>query len=113
MLDIVETLEEGVHMMVYADDIFVYVINSNEDLARRKLHDTLSRIHTWCHANKLSIEPTKCSAINFSRRKDPGTPPKLMGVEIPWRSHVKVLGIWFTRTLNFLTHILYLTLKAN
>ena len=71
MLDIVECLEAGIYMIVHADDILVYVIDQNEDCARKKLHDTLARINTWCQANELSIEPAKCTAINFTCSRDP------------------------------------------
>ena len=48
MLDVDEVLESGVFLIVYADDIFLYVIGDNEDLAYRKLPATLGRIHNWC-----------------------------------------------------------------
>ena len=95
MLDISETLEAGVHMIVYADDIVLYVIDPNEDCARRKIQNTLARISTWCHANELFIEPSKCYAVNFSRCRDPDEPLKLQSVNLPWQTHVKILGVWF------------------
>ena len=71
-------------MIIYADDLLVYVTDPNEDHARRKMLDTLARIRAWCLANELNIEPSKCQATNFSRRRDPGEPFKLICVEVPW-----------------------------
>ena len=103
MLDISETLEAGVHIITYADNIVLCVIDSNEDCSRWKIQNTLARISTWCQANKLFIEPTNCYVINFSRRCDPDEPLTLQGVELPWKTQIKIIGIiWFTRTLRFM-----------
>lgn len=104
MLGISDTLEEGVYIIIYADDIFVYVIHPDEARGRQKLRDTLARIQLWCSANELAISPSKCSAINFSRRRDPGPSFWLDGVEIPWSSSVKILGVWLSRNLCFGPH---------
>ena len=65
MLDVGEVLDSGVFLIVYADDILLYVIGDDEDLARRKLQAILGRIRIWCQSNCLNIEPAKCSTINF------------------------------------------------
>ena len=57
MLDAGEVLESGVFMIIYSDDIVLYAIGDNEDLARHKLQTTLFRVHIWCQSNCLSIEP--------------------------------------------------------
>ena len=90
----------------------MYVIDQNEDCARKKLHNTLARINTWCQANELSIEPSKCTAINFTRCRDPGAPVKMLGVEIPWSSPVRILGIWFSRSLCFSPHFNTVKVKS-
>ena len=113
MRDIDETLEEGVRMIVYADDILLYVTDPDEDRARRKIQDTLARIHTWCMANELTIEPSKCTAINFTRRRDPGDPLRLLGEELEWSSPIKILGVWFSRTLCFTPHFETIKIKAH
>ena len=99
-------------MTIYADDLLVHVINPNEDHARRKMLDTLARIRDCYLANELNIEPSKCQAINFSRHHDSGEPLKLIGVEIPWSSQVKILSIWFSRTLTFTPHFTATRLNA-
>ena len=45
MLDVGEVLDSGVFLIVYVDNIFLYVISDDEDLACRKLQATLGRIH--------------------------------------------------------------------
>ena len=52
----------------------------------------------------LAISPEKCSSINFSRCRDPRVPLTLAGFDIPWSPLVKILGIWFTRSLCFTPH---------
>ena len=44
MLDISETLEAELHMVVYADDIILYAIDPNKDCNRLKIKDFLVRI---------------------------------------------------------------------
>ena len=70
--DIVECLEIGIYMIVYVDNILLYITVQNEDCARKKLHDTLPRIYIWYQANEISIKPAKCIAINFTRCRNPG-----------------------------------------
>ena len=104
MLDISETHEAGVHLKVYVEDDVLYVIDPNKDCAGMKIQNTLACISTWCHANKLFIEPSKCYAIYFSHCRDPGEPLKLQSVDLSWQTHVKILGVWFLRTLRFTYH---------
>ena len=105
-IDISDALEAGVRLIVYADDIVVYVSDPDGSRAYKKLQDTLTRIQLWCRAHELTLEPTKCSAINFSRHRDPGIPFRLSGVEIPWSQSVKILGIWFSRSMSFTPHFI-------
>ena len=64
MWDIVETLEDGVYMIIYADDILLYVIDLDEDRARRKIQDTLARISQW-----LMNYPMNCPSLLQSVRQ--------------------------------------------
>ena len=43
-LDIAETQNTGVHMIIFADDLLIYVIDPNEDHVHRKMLDTMARI---------------------------------------------------------------------
>ena len=99
-------------MIVYADDIVLYAIDKEDMRAYQKMIGTLDKIKIWCQANDLSISPEKCSAINFSRRRDPGQQLHLAGVDIPWSTLVKILGIWITRTLCFTPHFQSIKVKS-
>ena len=112
MLDVDEVLESGVFLIVYADDIFLYVIGNNEDLDHRKLPATLGRIHNWCQWNCLTIEAAKCSAISFTRRREPRDPLKLLETDISWSPIVKILDVWFFHTFYFTPHIKNIKLEA-
>ena len=101
MVDIGEILEESVFMIVYADDIVVYATDKEDERACQKMIGTLDRIKIWCQDNDLSISQEKCSAINFSLRRDLEQQLQLTGVDIPWSPLVKILGIWITRILCF------------
>ena len=46
MMDIAETLEEGVFMIVYADDIVTYAIDKEDVCFRQKKINTLDKIKT-------------------------------------------------------------------
>lgn len=48
-----DVLEDCEHMIVCADDIFVYTVGPNEFRTRGEFNNILSRISCWCSANKL------------------------------------------------------------
>lgn len=68
--DLFETVDSGVHIMVYADDILLYVSPLYLVTAIMKMQDILNRIKSWCSHWKLELWPDKCAAIIFSRHKD-------------------------------------------
>ena len=47
MLDISDVLEAGVRLIVYADDIVVYVSDPDEAWAYKKLQDSLTRMQLY------------------------------------------------------------------
>ena len=62
MWDIVETLEDGVYMIIYADDILLYVIDLDEDRARRKFKTSSTASHG-------GAKPMNCASLLQSVRQ--------------------------------------------
>ena len=94
--DIFDAVDSGVRIIVYADDVILYVSDQHLDRARCKLQDILDRVYNWCRYWKLDIQPDKCAVISFSWSND--SPPftlKLRGVDLPWSDSLKILGVFF------------------
>ena len=73
--------------------------------ASNKLNNTLTCILDWCIAHEFSIESAKSEVINFSKCCDTVAPQHLYGLDIAWKSLLKILGICFTHSLFFMPHI--------
>ena len=99
----------GVEVQLYADDTVLYA--SGDDLRKVKcsLQANLNRLHKWCQANKLSINPSKTKMMVFGTRhtvkKVKNCHLMLGGKLIQKVSTFKYLGFVLDSTLNFKPHI--------
>lgn len=106
--DLFEVVDFGVQIIVYSDGILLYFSDFSLENVIAKLQEILHRINIWCSHWKLELRPDKCTAINFSRLKNP--PPqtiRLHGSDIPWQNTTKILGVPFSNNLSFNNHIYY------
>jgi hypothetical protein len=75
----------------------------------------LNRLKRYYEEWKIKINAQKCESIFFTRkRKDvylPGRCIKLDGVDIPWKSVVRYLGLIFDKNLTFGAHTNYVLAK--
>jgi len=75
----------GLNLMMYADDLQLYLTISSRDgqlTALSKLKMCIKDILVWCAMNKLSCNPSKTEVIHFSSRFSPNvspTPPLSVG----------------------------------
>lgn len=97
----------------YADDLKIFLrITSTEDA--RSLQRQLNIFATWCESNRMVLNPTKCSVITFSRKKDLiAFGYRLADVILPREDCVKDLGVLLDSKLSFNQHISYIVTKAS
>lgn len=113
MMDLFEAIGEGVRCICYADDIFIYANGKSFQGTLAKAQAALVRLQRWCEGNKLKVLPSKCSVINFSRKKSPQDfSLYLNSSKIPLVKHIKLLGIYFSYNLTFHHHFNYIKRKT-
>lgn len=97
----------------YADDIAIYVTGPFEDTVRSLMENALRTTKNWCSAVGLTVNPTKTTLVPFTRKtKLNGEPFCFEGVEIPYSTHSKYLGVTLDTRLNWKEHLDCLYNKA-
>ena len=80
-----------------------------------KLQEVLDDFSKWTTDNKLSLNPTKCQALQVCFKMDvpPPTVLKINGTPLDYVSEAKILGIWIQDNLKWDKNITEITKKAN
>lgn len=120
--DISQGLEPGVHHLVYADDLQIYVQGHFENLqdTLAKLCKNAERIADWAVENGLQLNVSKTKAIIFGtsffvnrlQSMGIGSVP-LHNSEIPLVQSVRSLGVVLDSRLNWRDHVLHVCKRAN
>lgn len=97
----------------FADDFKLY-FKINSDADAWFLQQQLDAFAQWCHSNRMTVNPEKCSIITFSRLKN----PKLYnytfsGVILERVDRIKDLGVILDCQLTFRHHLSYMLHKAS
>lgn len=97
----------------YADDLKLFLrINSIADA--QLLQTALTSFATWCHTNRMVLNPKKCCVISFSRKKKPITfDYRLQNEVVPRESCVKDLGVLLDSEMTFKHHVSSIVDKAS
>jgi len=100
-------------VLLYADDIKLFsVIRSIDDCFA--LQNNLNLFSNWCVANQLSLCVDKCSAITFSRKRNPlNFCYSLHNYKLSRVSSVRDLGVILDSSLSFREHYHSIISKAN
>lgn len=97
----------------FADDLKMYLrICSINDcyFLQQQLHS----FENWCRVNRMVVNPTKCSVISFSRKKESiNFDYELSGTMIERTTHVKDLGVILDSQLTYKLHLSYVVDKAS
>ena len=104
------------HPRFFADDTCLVLDNPSLKELENECDSEIRRLHTWCNANELQINPEKSAAIVF--------PPKLNSQEtqlnlsyntsnISVCESSKYLGVTIDHRLNFKPHILSLETRVS
>ena len=102
---------ENKNIMFADDTCLVYVGGNLADLVGL-VNAELSKVHSWCKFNQLSLNPLKSEFILVTHRNITETPKIYIGDElVTCRENVKYLGLHFDNRLKFQAHIDHLKLK--
>lgn len=97
---------------LYADDCVVYhCIRSVSD--HEYLQHNLDSIMHWSVRWRMSLNPSKCQCVSFTRKHD----PYLFGytldsVQLTRATDYKYLGVHFSSNLTWTKHVEYVTAKS-
>jgi hypothetical protein len=99
-------------LLMYADDVKVYLSMSNE-VDHIMLLDDLHRIEQWTVTWNMNLAVAKCFALRFSNRvMDIDIDYTLGNAALPFLEKTKDLGIVLSRNLKFHEHVDYVVKKA-
>lgn len=101
------------NILQYADDLLVYTCHKSIDHAAYSLQSNLDSINTWLSLHNLTLSPSKCSFLVFSRKNIvPDVNVSINQVVIPKVKEVMFLGKKFDSKLNGVAHINYVVRKC-
>jgi hypothetical protein len=93
---------------LFADDTLLYATSISNLHAANNLQDQIDLIQPWFEQWRISINPSKTSAIFFSNRCIKYAPKlQILGTQINWSPSIKYLGVIIDRNLNFSAHVNY------
>lgn len=99
----------GCTIAQYADDIAILSTAKRADVIVKKLRKSLQQLKKYFKQWRLLINPTKCDAIFFTKRRAarafPKRPIEFESHALPWKNCVKYLGFLLDQKLTFKHHI--------
>ena len=97
----------------FADDLKLFNKIKN-DADTRFLQQQIDVFVHWCKLNRMVLNPSKCSVISFTRKKQPiHFDYNLNGIQIQRVANVKDLGVILDAKLTFKQHISFIVAKAS
>jgi len=103
----------GVKCSLYVDDLNIWLISNNVQMAENVLQRTVNSIASWSNEHGFAISVAKTVAITFTRKSNipniwlhlNNTPTDLWGI--------RFLGMYFTQCLTWPYHINHLREQCN
>lgn len=98
---------------LYADDCkFSKIIRNANDSSL--LQSDVTKFQQWCENNELLVNPGKCSAITFTKRRNTEARFYQLGEsKLATVTSVRDLGVELSNDLNFNQHVANITSKAS
>ena len=111
--DAVQNRGDNINCWKYVDDL---TITENRSFPQpSKLQETLDGFTDWTKSNQLSLNPTKCQALQVCFKTD--TPDhaelKISDVPLCFVTEAKILGIWIQNNLKWDKNVNEITKRAN
>lgn len=104
---------QDVKVSLFADDVrFAKIVRTEGDIAT--LQNAINRLKSWCDANRLHLNISKCAIMTFNRGKNQITTDYLYGSHTFDRvTEHKDLGVLMDAKLSFLKHLYMVSSKAS
>lgn len=98
----------------FTDDTLFYASSISNDTAVHKLQAQIDLVQPWLHNWKITINPTKSTAILFTNKSTFYTKRIIIKDRpLEWASSIKYLGVTIDNKLTFSKHIQNTLHKAN
>lgn len=103
--DVVNCVEEGVKVRLFADDLVVYTcVRGTDD--QKLLDASLDKIAQWCVTWGMEINVSKTKCMTISHKKSPiAFNYKMAGSDVTRTDSLKYLGVTITGNLKWNVHI--------
>ena len=92
---------------MFAEDSTIVVSDPNVDMLHKKLNDVLDEFSAWCDRNKLILNTTKTTHMNFYNRRS------CMLQNVKFCNKRKFLGVVLDAGLSWTSHIDIVCKKLN
>lgn len=89
----------------FADDTAILAVDSQPDIATRKLQLALDDIATWLKEWRIKANENKSVNVTFTLRRESCPPVRLNNVDVPQADHVRYLGLHLDKRLTWQKHI--------
>lgn len=100
---------------MFIDDFLIIARGQANELLRNRIQSTLNNVRKWSDENGLifSTDPSKSVCINFTRTRNNRFPSLFYNdTELKFVDHIKFLGLYWDRNLNWSLHIKNLKIKS-
>lgn len=109
-------IDTSVKFMLYADDSTFIISGPQVESVIIRCNELLAKLSSWTKLNRLHINPNKTKAIIFrAKNKLVTLSNKIIfeGQEIEVVNNHKILGVYFSSTLSWDTHVAHLCKKLS
>ena len=102
-----ETRFLGLRTLSYIDDIALVVESKSTKANLKSLEDIAPDAINWASRNAVEFDHTKSELIHFTRTRSLDLTPLRLpgGLEITPKEHLRWLGVYFDKKLNWRVHI--------
>lgn len=108
MLADLQTSIQSKNITVFADDLTLWVIHSNINVAARLMQEILDKTHAWTEEWRLKLSPTKSEFTVFTRRIKFSVADidlQINGQKIKYNPNPRILGVTFDQKLSWEKHV--------
>lgn len=103
----IKAKHSNIQMPSFIDDVAVYVNNKTAEQNCNQLSQITQEIFIWADQNNMQFDDAKSELIHFEKVKKHSRNSIILPnhTELKPQTHVKWLGIWLDKKLNFKKHI--------